>query len=113
MLLYSMLISGAREFCYENGNQDSVFNSTTSQTIGDDDDDDDVKKFTNVAKYVTFYSVSIEVDLGFLTVFCFAIKFSCCTHGSAADLHGVDLQETDDACFVFTLNHIWKHTVKQ
>ena len=81
-----MLLSGERQFCYENSNQfeNTTLNITTNQTIeddDDDDDDDDVQKFTNIAKYITFYSVCIEVGLGFFTIGCFGIKFSCCTRG--------------------------------
>ena len=60
------------EFCHETI---IIINGTTS------DVDDNVKKFTNIAKYITFGSICIEVALGFFTSFCFMIKISCCTAG--------------------------------
>ena len=55
------------EFCPENENQDDVTNGTN---ITRDDTNDDVKKFTDVAKYVTFVSICIEVGLGYFTFHC-------------------------------------------
>ena len=72
MLLYNLLLIGEREFCSDNSNPT---NSTN------DDVDNNVKKFTNIAKYITFYSVCIEVGLGYLTILGFLVKFSCCTQG--------------------------------
>ena len=40
-----------------------------------------IKKFTNIAKDITFYSVCIEVGLGYLTLLGFIVKFSYCTRG--------------------------------
>ena len=65
------------EFCPDNENEANVTNVTSSDT------NDDVKKFTDVAKYITFVSVCIEVGLGYFTFHCFLMKFSCCTEGVA------------------------------
>ena len=77
-LLYSLLISGQREFCYEYTNQTNTINSTTNTNASYDDE---VKKFTDVARDITFYSVCIEVGFGYLTITCFLVKFACCTKG--------------------------------
>ena len=75
-VLYNIFIAGGQmEFCPENEDQSDVTNGTKDNT------NDDVKKFTDVAKYVTFVSVCIEVGLGYFTFHCFLIKFSCCTEG--------------------------------
>ena len=80
-VLYNIFIVGGQmEFCPENENQDDVTNGTN---ITRDDTNDDVKTFTDVAKYVTFVSVCIEVGLGYFTFHCFLLKFSCCTEGVA------------------------------
>ena len=65
------------EFRPDNKNQANVTNVTSSDT------NDDAKKFTDVAKYITFVSVCIEVGLGYFTFHCFLMKFSCCTEGVA------------------------------
>ena len=51
------------------------------QTITTDISDVNVKKLTNIARDITFYSVYIEVGLGYFTIICFVIKFACCTRG--------------------------------
>ena len=71
-LLYDVINRGDMEFCHETI---TIINGTIS------DIDNNAKKFTNIAKYITFGSVCIEVALGFLTSFCFTIKVSCCTAG--------------------------------
>ena len=73
LLLYSVIASGEQEFC-PNVNE---FNSTNNTS--NEDDGDDVEKFTNIAKYITFYSVCFEFSVGYLTLLCFLIKFSFCT----------------------------------
>ena len=89
-LLYGFIISGSgeREVCFYinsnnpmNSTTNTMNSSTNTSYIDDDDDDDDVKKFTNVAKYITFYSVCFEVGLGYFTLICFMIKFAYCTRG--------------------------------
>ena len=73
-LLYNIIASGQMAFCPDNDDQTDFINGTTNGTSNDADDD--VKKFTDVARYITFYSVCIEVSLGYITFWCFFIKFS-------------------------------------
>ena len=68
------------EFCPDNENQATV---TNISNVTSDGTNDDVKRFTDVAKYITFVSVCIEVGLGYFTFHCFLMKFSCCTEGVA------------------------------
>ena len=65
------------EFCPEDSNQTSSNDNSTN--ITSDDVKDDVEKFTDIAKYITFFSVWFEVIVGLLTFSCFMIKFACCT----------------------------------
>ena len=82
MLLYNLLnvslTSGQREYCFIYTNQT---NDNTTNTSNVNDTDDDVKKFTDIAKDITFYSICIEVGLGYFTLFGFLIKFAYCTKG--------------------------------
>ena len=75
LILCDLITSREMEFC--SGDND-IINGTTNATSGVNDD---VKKFTNIARYITFYSVCIEAAFGVFTFTCFLIKFSCFTDG--------------------------------
>ena len=74
-----IISNGQMQFCPEDTNQTISRENSTNTTT--DDTNDDVKTFTDIAKYVTFVSVCFEVGLGYLTFYCFLIKFSCFTRG--------------------------------
>ena len=78
LLLYNVIITRKQEFCPVS-NQTDIFNCSKNES--NEGDGNDVEKFTNVAKYMTFYSVCFEVGVGYLTWICFLIKFPYCTKG--------------------------------
>lgn len=82
-LLCTIILSGEKEFCFDATNQTSIINNTTSDVDDNatSDVDDNVNKFTNIARYITFYSICFEVGVGYLTLICFLIRFSCCMEG--------------------------------
>ena len=65
------------EFCPDGKNPDTIVPYSTNVTS--DDTNNDVKMFTDIAKYITFVTVCIEVGIGYITFNCFMLKFSCCT----------------------------------